>query len=148
MLKRDITYENFDGEQVTETFYFNLSKPELLELQVEYKQGFVEMIQEIIKTEDTRELVRQFKQLILLAYGIKTPDGKRFIKTEELKQEFSQTGAYNTLFMELAMDDKAAAIFIQGILPRDMAGDFQLQVAAAPQVAPVPPMPPVPPSQG
>lgn len=124
MLKRSIIYENFDGETETEVFYFNLSKPELIEMEVEHAQGMAKMLQKIIDTKDNRELIKTFKELILLAYGVKSDDGKRFIKSDQLREEFSQTEAYNVLFIELASSDDAAVIFLDGILPRDMRGSI------------------------
>jgi len=121
MLKRDITYEDFNGNTVTETFYFNISKPELVEMDVEYKEGMHAFLQKIIDTKDAKELIVQFKTLVLMAYGQKSEDGKRFIKNDQLREEFSQTAAYQALFMELATDDNAVALFIKGILPKDLA---------------------------
>lgn len=157
MLKRKITYENFDGEEESDVFYFNLSKPELIELEVEQKQGMAKLLQNIIDTKDNRELIKTFKKLILLAYGVKSEDGKRFIKSDKLREEFSQTEAYNVLFMELASSDDAAVAFMDGILPRDMRGSItkeQIQanineVAGEPKsdTVGVPPVPPVPPTK-
>lgn len=147
MLKREITYEDFDGEEVTEVFYFNISKPELVELEVENKEGMEATIQKIIKTEDNKTLVQLFKRLILLAYGQKSEDGKRFIKSEQLAEEFSQTAAYSTLFMELASDDGAAVKFIQGILPRDMRGDIEKAVETTNDPTATKSVPPPPPSK-
>lgn len=120
MLKRDITYEDYDGQTVTETFYFNITKSELVELEVSHKKGFAEAMQDIIKANDNKTLIAEFKKLVLLAHGVKSDDGKRFIKSDESRTEFSQTAAYNALFMEIATDDDAAVEFIQGILPKDM----------------------------
>lgn len=120
MLKREIKYQDFNDEEVVEEFYFNISKSELVELEVEYKDGFSGMIQKIIESKDSKELVKQFKQIVLLAYGQKSADGKHFLKSDEMKTEFSQSAAYNALFMELATDAGAADIFIKGIMPKDM----------------------------
>ena len=120
MLKRNVTYEDFNGNTVTDTFYFNLSKAELVELEFNYKEGFAATIESIVKAEDNKTLINIFKDLILKAYGQKSDDGKRFIKSDELREEFSQTAAYSELFMELAVDDKAASDFIAGIVPKDM----------------------------
>jgi hypothetical protein len=125
MLKRDITYEDFDGEKVTETFYFNLSKSEIIELEVGYKEGLQEVLQRIIKTEDRKRLVEEFKKIILLSYGVKSDDGKRFVKNEGLREEFSQTAAYDSLFIELATNDESAATFIKGIIPKDFAKEVE-----------------------
>ncbi|MET0786532.1 MAG: hypothetical protein ABWY25_07500 [Paenisporosarcina sp.] len=121
MLKRDITYEDFDGEKVTETFYFNLSRSEIIELEVEYKDGLKEALQRIVKAEDSKALIKEFKKIVLMAYGEKSSDGKRFVKSDAIREAFSQTAAYDQLFMELAMDDNAAATFIKGVIPKDFA---------------------------
>lgn len=120
MLKREIKYEDFNGDETTDTFYFNLSKPELIELEVEYPEGFVGMLNQIIETKDNRELIKLFKKIVLLAYGEKSPDGKRFVKNDELREQFEQTAAYQALFVELATTDDAATNFLKGILPKDM----------------------------
>ena len=122
MLKRDISYEDFNGNQITEEFYFNLTKPELLELEVDYKDGFSGFIEAIVAAKDAKELFALFKKIVLISYGVKSEDGKRFIKSEQLSEEFSQTNAFAELFTELASDDRAAAQFVIGILPSDLRG--------------------------
>ena len=120
MLKKSITYADYNGTELTEDFYFNLSKAELMELELSTAGGFAEMIQRIVAAKNGPELVRIFKELILKAYGEKSADGKRFIKNAEISEAFSQTEAYSNLFMELASDSKAAADFINGIMPADV----------------------------
>ncbi len=133
-----ITYEDFNGDSVTEKLYFNLSKPELLELEVEIEGGFGAMLQRIVKSENPKDLIREFKRIILMSYGIKSEDGKRFIKNPQIREEFEQTAAYQALFMELATDDKLAVKFLQKVLPKDMQGDQDKPVVTAP----TPPAPP------
>jgi len=120
VLKRSITYEDFNGEKITEVFYFNLNKSELIELESTYKAGLGETLQRIIEANDNGAIVKEFKRLILASYGVKSEDGKRFIKTDQLREEFTQTAAYDALFMELATDENAATVFISGIMPKDM----------------------------
>lgn len=132
MYKKVITYTDYNDVERTEPFYFNFSKAELAELQLSTSGGLESYIQRIVDTQDTRELVRIFKDLILKSYGEKSDDGKRFIKSDELRDAFSQTEAYSVLFMELASDDKAAADFINGIIPKDL----QQEVAKAPMHIP------------
>lgn len=120
MLKRQITYKDFNDEEVTEVFYFNISKPELIELEVEYGGGFRKTIQNIIEAEDYKRLVAEFKRLILLSYGARSEDGKKFVKSDDLRAEFESHAAFQTLYMELATDEKIAAEFINGIMPADM----------------------------
>lgn len=123
MLKKDITYTDYNGVERTETKYFNLSKAELMEMELSTVGGFTEMIQKIVAAQDTPSLVKIFKDLILKAYGEKSPDGRRFIKSEEMSTAFSQTEAYSVLFMELATNAEAAAAFVNGIVPSDAKVD-------------------------
>lgn len=124
MLKKTITFTDFDDVQRTEDFYFNLSKPELMEMQLSAEGGLEKRIKKIISTQDTKQIIAIFKDIILKSYGEKSDDGKRFIKNQELTEAFSQTNAYNELFMELATDDKAAAEFINGIIPASVATEM------------------------
>lgn len=121
MLKKTITYTDYNGAKRTEDFYFNLSTAEIVEMESSVEGGISEMIKRIVAANNTKELVKIFKDLILRAYGEKSLDGKRFVKSDELSTAFSQTEAYSILFMELATDDKAAEAFINGIIPADAA---------------------------
>lgn len=120
MLKKTITYTDFNDTERTEDFYFNLSKAEIMEMELSTAGGFAEMLQNIVKAQDGPTIMKIFKEIVLKAYGVKSPDGKRFIKSEELSTEFSQTEAYSVLFMELATDADAAGAFINGIIPADI----------------------------
>lgn len=137
MLKRDITYEDFNGEKVTETFYFNLTKTEIVELELAYEGGLEAGINRIIEAENLKDLVAEFQKIVLMAYGEKSPDGKRFIKNDEMREAFSQTAAYDALFMELATNDDAAATFIKGIIPQDLSRQLA-KVETTPPI-PIPP---------
>ena len=147
MLKREITYEDLDGNKVTDTFYFNLFKGELIDLELSAEDGFAAMLKRIIQTQNAKMLVEEFKKLILMSYGKKYDDGKRFIKSAELREEFSQTAAFDSLFLELSSDENAAAAFIQGVIPKDMSGVFAEAIAAptAPMTPPVGPTNVLPP---
>lgn len=131
MLKKKITYTDYNGQERTEDFYFNLSKAEIMEMELGTTGGFAEMLQRIVAAQDGPTIVKIFKDLVLKAYGEKTPDGKRFVKSEELSNAFAQTEAYSNLFMELATDSKAAADFVNGIIPADLAAEAQKQASAS-----------------
>ena len=119
MLKKTITYTDYNGSERTEDFYFNLSKAEVMEMEMSTSGGLAGMIQRVVAAQDAPAIIKIFKDLILKAYGVKSPDGKRFIKSEELATEFSQTEAYSILFMELSTDADAASEFVTGIVPVD-----------------------------
>ena len=117
MLKKTITYNDYNEVTHTETYYFNLSKAECMEMEMSTSGGLTEMINKIIETQDVPAIIKIFKDLILKAYGVKSPDGKRFIKSEELSTAFAQTEAYSVLFMELATNAEEASAFVNGIMP-------------------------------
>lgn len=121
MIKRTITYTDYNGVQRTEDFFFNLNKAELMEMELGTEGGMADMISRIVSAQDTPSIIKIFKTLLLKAYGEKSPDGKRFIKSQELSDSFSQTEAYSILFMELATDAEAASNFVNGIIPSDVA---------------------------
>ena len=125
MISKNIKYTDYNGVEREETFLFNLSKAELMEMELGTTGGLTEIIKKIIETKDQPSIIKIFKELILKAYGEKSADGKRFIKMDEngqpLSRQFAETEAYSVLFMELATDDAKAAEFVNGIIPADVA---------------------------
>jgi hypothetical protein len=117
MLKKTITYTDFDGNERKEDFYFNLTKAEVAEMEMSTEGGLVKMIEKIVAAQDRKRIIELFKDLILNSYGEKSPDGKRFIKNQDLRDAFAQTEAYSELFMELATNAELAAAFVNGIVP-------------------------------
>ena len=116
MFKKEIEYEDFNGQKRKEMFYFNLSKAELMEMELSTQAGMEEMIKMLIATKDNAKIVQTFKDLILKSYGIKSEDGTRFIKTPELREAFEQSNAYSELFMEILSDTNAQVAFINGVI--------------------------------
>lgn len=133
MLKKTISYIDFNGNEVTEDFYFNLTKAELAEMELketvikgeEQTGGMVEKLNAIAKSGEGRLIIEVFKDIIARSYGVKSEDGKRFIKSPELFEAFSQTEAYSELFMSFVTNADAAAQFINGIMPADIAKKAQ-----------------------
>lgn len=121
MLKKIITYTDYNGMERTEPFYFNLTKAEVMEMEMSVHGGLAEMIQKVVDAKDQPAIIKIFKELVLKAYGEKSDDGKRFMKSEELATAFSQTEAYSILFMELATNSDAASEFVNGIVPADLS---------------------------
>lgn len=117
MLKKPITYTDYDGNVRTEEHYFNLSRAELATMQLSTAGGYGEMLQRMVDAQDTPSLIKAITDIIIKAYGVKSPDGKRFIKSPELSKEFTETEAYSELFMELFGDPKKAADFFKAIIP-------------------------------
>ena len=142
MLKKTITYTDYDGVERTEDFFFNLSKAEVAEMELSNHGGMERLIQQIAMTQDRKRLVELFKEIILKAYGEKSMDGRRFIKSKELSEAFSQTEAYSELFMQLATDTEAASTFINGIMPKtdatpEQKADAEAQAKSLMEATPV-----------
>lgn len=124
MLEKKIKYLDFDGNQREETFRFNLSKAEIMEMELGTVGGMTKLIDNLIAKEDQPRLVQLYKDIILKSYGEKSQDGRRFIKSQELRDEFEQTDAYSELYMELITNKDSAAEFVKGIMPNQQTMDF------------------------
>ena len=120
-------YEDYDGNERVEEFYFNLTKAEITDMELTTEGGMSAMLNRIIAAKDTSKLIAVFKDLILRSYGQKSPDGRRFIKSDELTKEFTETPAYSQIYLRLATDDKAATEFVNNVIPKDL----QKEVKAA-----------------
>ena len=118
MLPKKITYVDYDGVERTETFYFNMTTAELTMYQLEHAGGMKKHLEKIVEGQDQPAILERFRDIIHRAYGEKSEDGRRFIKSDELSTAFEQTEAYSVLVMELLTDEKAAADFINGVMPQ------------------------------
>ena len=120
MVVEKIKYTDFNGIERKEEFMFNLTEAEITEMELTTDGGLSDSIKKIIAAQDTPQIIKVFKMLLLKSYGEKSADGRRFVKSDKLSEEFAQTNAYSQLFMKLATDDKAAVAFINGIIPDSM----------------------------
>ena len=120
MVVETIKYTDFNGVEREEEFMFNLTEAEITEMELTKDGGLSDSIKKIISAQDTPEIIKTFKMLLLKSYGVKSADGRRFIKSKELTEEFTQTNAYSQLFMKLATDDIEANAFVNGIIPESM----------------------------
>lgn len=125
MIKETIKYVDYNNIERKEDFYFNLSKAELLEMQASEAGGLDKYIERITNEQDIQKVIAFFKKLVLMSYGKKSDDGKRFIKSKEISDEFSQTEAYSELFMSLASDADKAAAFVNGLIPSNLASELE-----------------------
>ena len=132
MIKKTVTYTDFNGLQRTEDFRFNLSKAELLEMEAGAEGGMTTLYNKIIAAQDQTQLVQQFKRILLLSYGELSADGRHFEKSPELSKAFSETPVYDELFVLLATDTEAAIEFCNGILPVQI--DLEKTTHTAPQL--------------
>lgn len=119
MLEKTMKYKNFNDEEVEGTFYFHLTKAELIELELTTSGGVSSALDRIVKAKDVPELIKNFKIIVDSSYGMKTPDGK-FYKSEQILNDFKATNAYSELFTELITSSKAAADFVNAIVPSEM----------------------------
>jgi hypothetical protein len=138
MFKKTIVYTNFNEEEVSEDFYFHLSKAEIVELEMSVEGGLSESLKRIVATEDAKEIIAEFKNIILGSYGKKSPDGKYFTKNQQLREEFESSEAYSTLFMELVTDTDKAIEFVNGLLPKGMQDEVTKVTGADLAVVPEP----------
>ena len=130
MIKKTVTYTDFNGNERTEDFYFNLTQFELAELDLGVSGvsgGLLGLLKQIVREKDQRQIVEYFKKIVLMAYGEKTVDGRRFVKSEEIRNGFAPTEAFSKIYMELARDADAAAAFINGIMPREVVEEAKKQ---------------------
>lgn len=123
MLKKTITYKDYLGNERTEDFMFDLNTTELIEMQAGYEGGLGEKLQKVVKANDGPTIMKTFRELILKSYGVISDDGRYFEKSEEISRKFSQTEAYNQLFMELCTSAESTAAFIEGVIPDEKTID-------------------------
>jgi hypothetical protein len=121
MIKKTITYTDYNDSTRTEDFYFNLSQAEIMEMELSTAGGLAERINKIVAAQDQPAIIKIFKDIICKSYGVKSADGKKFMKSDDILNDFVQTEAYSNLFMELATNADAAAEFINGIVPKNAA---------------------------
>lgn len=117
MYKHVVKYEDLNGHQQEKTLYFNLSKAELIKMELSSKNGLQEDFQRLIDSDDRAKIIETFDGIIDKAYGVKSPDGQRFIKSQEVLDEFKQSGAYDEFFMSLLTEKGIAEAFVRGIIP-------------------------------
>lgn len=122
-----ITYTDYNGAERTEKFSFNLTKAEITKMEMSVKGGLAEMIQRIVDAQDQPAIIEVFEDLIRKSFGVKTPDGRGFVKRPEDLEAFVSTEAYSELFMLLATDADAAAKFVNGIIPAGLAKELAEQ---------------------
>lgn len=120
MIKWPIKFTTYNDEEITEDFYFNLNKAELMQMQFNVNGAYSEFIERISNERDIKRLGEEFRKIILNSYGKKSDDGRTFRKSQELREEFEQSEAYSELYMELLTDSEKAAKFVRGILPKDL----------------------------
>lgn len=123
MLKKIISYTDYFGNPRNEAFYFNYSQAELLEMDASIEGGLENYLEGIGEKSKSKEIMEFWKKFILDSYGEKSSDGRRFVKSKELSVAFSQTEAFNNLFIELCSDPDKAAEFVKGVFPKPISSD-------------------------
>lgn len=119
MLKKTVTYVDFDGVERTEDFYFNFTEQEVTEMELSTEGGLSSLIKRITDAKSQKELIQLFKKLVLAAYGVKSPDGRKFVKNDEVREDFESTQAFSDIYMELVTDADAASKFFAAVVPRE-----------------------------
>lgn len=134
MLKKDITYTNLDGDEVTETFYFHLSKVEIIEMEVAHPGGLANYLTQIGQAEDGAKLMAAFREFISKTVGRRSEDGSKFIKNEDITEAFMSSDAYSELVFQFFTDTNAAVEFVNAVVPRNL----QEQAAVAAKTTTIP----------
>jgi len=136
MLKKDITFHDLDGNELTETFYFNINKAELARMELTHKHGLEEYLKIIIAADDRSAILKAYEDILLMAVGQRHEDGRRFVKSDEIRNAFAQSEAYVELFLELFQADKMVE-FVKGILPAALVENKTVMVELPKEAAPV-----------
>lgn len=121
MFKHTVTYEDFNGNERSETLYFNFSKPELLKMNRRDNGNYIEKLNEVVESEDPDKIIESFTELLLDAYGEKSSDGTKFVKSQEIRDSFEQSIAFETILFDMIENEEVADAFMKGILPKDLA---------------------------
>lgn len=129
MYNKTVTYKDYKGNTRTEDFYFNLNKAELVELELSTKGGLTVMMDRIIAAQDNATLFKIFKDLVSKSYGVLSDDGRKFVKNQEVLDDFMQTEAYSIIFSELATNAEAAAEFFNNVIPQNLAKELAKEEA-------------------
>lgn len=119
MLKKTVTYIDFDGNERTEDFFFNLTEQEIAEMELSTEGGLGNFINKAVAAKSQVELIELFKKLILAAYGVKSADGRRFVKNDAVREDFMSTQVFSDIYMELVQDADKASAFFNGIVPKE-----------------------------
>lgn len=127
MLKKTIEFENLEGEKITEECYFHLNKSEIVELELSYPEGYTGHLEKVIQENNRSEIVKVFKDLIKRSYGVRSDDGKSFIKDEEVTKRFMYSDAYSELFLEIISDPEKNDAFVTGIMPKSLVEEARKQ---------------------
>lgn len=117
MIKKTVKYVDFNGNERIEDCYFNLTLAEISLMELSVEGGYVNNLEKIVKSGDPSKIIETFRELLLKSYGIKSEDGRRFIKSDEISKEFEQTEAFSEVFMDLAMNEESAEAFVNGVIP-------------------------------
>lgn len=128
MLKKTITYEDFDGLERTEDFYFNLTKTELTEMNLSKQGGYAQYLKDIVNAKDGPTLAKLFKELLLMAVGQKSEDGRYFLKNDTIRQNFECSAAYDVIYSEIISNEDAAVEFFTKMLPASLQDEVAKQL--------------------
>ena len=131
MIKKNITYFDFDGEERTDAFYFNLSKAELMDIELDYDGNMSRAMNTMLEKRDMKGVLGLLGKLVRKAYGEKSADGRRFLKNQELEDSFATTDAYSNLLIELVNDENKLRAFVTGVIPTDMRTEVEKKMAEA-----------------
>lgn len=135
MLKKEVSYVDYDGNKVTETLYFNMTKTEIAAMQVRMDGKFIDYLQDLVKGNKIERLFHIFKDIVLDSYGKKSDDGRRFVKSKELRDDFEASIPFDNMMMEMLQDPDKQSQFVRAILPPDMTAGGDISASTIPQIS-------------
>lgn len=144
MFSREFEYTGYDGKPKKDTYWFNLTEAELYEIDLSSVRGFTAQMNQLLKEERTKEIVDAFKGIILGAVGVISADGRKFIKSEEIKEDFYRSKAYSILFVELVSSGEKVAEFLKGAIPDEIRMKMEADETPAAEEGKVLDMPALP----
>lgn len=134
MIKRTVTYEDFNGVTHTEDLYFNLTKTEMSKIVLEEAKfdpdgnqdeesmnAFSDRLREIGRSGDGKKIIDMFEWLLKISYGEKSEDGRRFVKNDEVYEDWRYSASYDQFWQDLMLSETGDMVeFINGIIPADL----------------------------
>lgn len=126
MIKKTVTFTNYNDQEVTKSYYFNIDKLEAAELELEYGD-LIETVEELLESSDGKKVYGIFKEIILNAVGQKSADGNSFIKNQQIRDEFAGSPALGEIIMDMFKNPEAAGPFLEGMLPASMLAEARAQ---------------------
>lgn len=135
MLKKEVSYVDYDNNKRTDTIYFNMTKAEIAAMQVKMDGKYIDYLKDLVAGNHIEKLFNVFRNLVLDSYGVKSEDGRRFVKSAELRADFEASIPFSDMLVDLITDPDKMSAFTRAILPADMVTDGDINAKAIPAIS-------------